>query len=55
MVEHRGHVFPGRYGHSATYDQVTKSVYIVGGYAKIKQSYLIVNDLLIFNVETEIW
>ena len=49
----KGALIKGRSGHTATYDSVSNTVFIFGGYAS---SALVGDDeLLLFNVADESW
>lgn len=55
-VETKGAIVNGRSGHSATYDHVTNTVYIIGGYIlRSRNGFNVGQDLLMFKVADEKW
>lgn len=53
IVDTKGALIKGRSGHTATYDSVSNTVFIFGGYAS--SAITEDNELLLFNVAEESW
>ncbi|KAG2462460.1 ATRN1 protein, partial [Polypterus senegalus] len=56
VLETKGAIVQGGYGHSSVYDSMSKSVYVHGGYKALPASkYGLVDDLYKYEVRTRTW
>lgn len=56
VPETKGAIVQGGYGHTSVYDEVTKSIYVHGGYKALPgNKYGLVDDLYRYEVNTKTW
>lgn len=56
VPETKGAIVQGGYGHTSVYDELTKSVYVHGGYKALPgNKYGLVDDLYKYEVNTRTW
>lgn len=56
VPETKGAIVQGGYGHTSVYDELTKSVYVHGGYKALPgNKYGLVDDLYRYEVNTRTW
>uniref|UniRef100_A0A2K5WB69 Attractin like 1 n=1 Tax=Macaca fascicularis TaxID=9541 RepID=A0A2K5WB69_MACFA len=56
VPETKGAIVQGGYGHTSVYDEITKSIYVHGGYKALPgNKYGLVDDLYKYEVNTKTW
>ncbi|XP_036191764.1 attractin-like protein 1 isoform X3 [Myotis myotis] len=56
VSETKGAIVQGGYGHTSVYDEITKSIYVHGGYKALPgNKYGLVDDLYKYEVNTKTW
>lgn len=56
MPETKGAIVQGGYGHTSVSDEMTKSIYVHGGYKALPgNKYGLVDDLYRYEVNTRTW
>lgn len=56
VPETKGAIVQGGYGHTSVYDEITKSIYVHGGYKALPgNKYGLVDDLYKYEVNPKTW